>query len=195
MGTSGKPTGNKTAKETDARVAVPRIWPATEKLSAPAPRVSHGVPKPSPKTGKPIVQMSTQQADKAKPLPQVPKERGTSTPPPRTYAAAAKCGEEPVGWTKVAPRKQRSVETKTVVDSKDRKLLFSRIASFPRANEADLMLACNVSLQKAGVSPQTRIAKVRYTEGGKIAVHLTEKAPAKAVVKEYRDLLIRAAKG
>ncbi|MCJ1360676.1 MAG: hypothetical protein MMC33_010685, partial [Icmadophila ericetorum] len=130
----------------------------------------------------------------ATPLLKAPKKRGTSAPPSITYAAAAKCVPEPAGWTKVTPRKTKSVKTKTMVNSKDRKILFSRIASAPQANEADLMLACNVSLRKAGVNPQIRIAKVRYSVGGKIAANLTEKAPAKAGIKEYLDLLTRAAR-
>ncbi|MCJ1360318.1 MAG: hypothetical protein MMC33_010323, partial [Icmadophila ericetorum] len=131
MGTSGRLTESKTVKERDPRVAIERIWPVKDvQFRASAPRGPHG---------------------KVAPLLKASKERGTSAPPPITYAAVAKCVPEPAGWTKVTPRKPKSVETKTMVDSKDRKILFSRIASFPQADEAVLMLACSISLQKASV--------------------------------------------
>lgn len=60
-------------------------------------------------------------------------------------------------------------------------------------SEADLMLALNEALQKAGEGWDTRFSRVRYAPSGVIFA-LTEKANAGLLIPRLSNLLIRAAK-
>lgn len=61
-------------------------------------------------------------------------------------------------------------------------------------SEADLMLALNEALQKAGEGLDTRFSRVRYALSGAISTLLTEKANAGLLIPRLSNLLIRTAK-
>ncbi|MCJ1360843.1 MAG: hypothetical protein MMC33_010852 [Icmadophila ericetorum] len=99
------------------------------------------------------------------------------------------------GWKIVGSKKLSPAEkAKTVVDARERRLIFEREQGVEKAKEENVMLALNEALQLHGVDRQTRIITVRYTANEKLSVLLSEKAHAKEVEKQYRDLLIRAAR-
>jgi len=61
-------------------------------------------------------------------------------------------------------------------------------------SEADLMLALNEALQKAGESIYTRFCGVRYSPSGAISALLTEKANAGVLIPRLSNVFIRAVK-
>ncbi len=61
-------------------------------------------------------------------------------------------------------------------------------------SEADLMLALNEALQKAGESIHTRFCRVRYAPSEAVSALLTENANAGVVIPRLSNVLIRAAK-
>lgn len=61
-------------------------------------------------------------------------------------------------------------------------------------SEADIMLALNEALQKAGKGLDTRFCRVRYAPSGAISALLTEKRNAGLLIPRLSNLLIRAAK-
>ena len=117
---------------------------------------------------------------------------------PRSYAtvAAAKPAQTPTQpWTKVSygNRKIKS-SAATQVEQRGRRILFPRKDGGEFKSEADLMLALNESLQKAGVDPKVRFSRVRYAPSGSISALLLEKADASMLLPQRSNLLIRAAK-
>lgn len=117
---------------------------------------------------------------------------------PRSYAtvAAAKPAQTPTQpWTKVSygNRKIKSPAA-TQVEQRGRRILFPRQDGGEFKSEADLMLALNESLQKAGVDPKVRFSRVRYAPSGSISALLLEKADATMLLPQRSNLLIRAAK-
>ncbi|MCJ1360618.1 MAG: hypothetical protein MMC33_010626, partial [Icmadophila ericetorum] len=130
----------------------------------------------------------------------VPKASAPKAPVPiqASFAAVAAKGLQTSameGWKIVRSKKLSPAEkAKPVVDARERRLIFEREQGVEKAKEEDVMLALNEALQLHGVDRQTRIITVRYTANGKLSVLLSEKARAKEVEKQYRDLLIRAAR-
>ena len=117
---------------------------------------------------------------------------------PRSYAtvAAAKPAQTPTQpWTKVSygNRKIKS-SAATQVEQRGRRILFPRKDGGELKSEADLMLALNESLQKAGVDPKVRFSRVRYAPSGSVSALLLEKADATTLLPQRSNLLSRAAK-
>lgn len=116
----------------------------------------------------------------------------------RSYAtvAAAKPAQTPTQpWTKVS-YKNRRIGTTPVAKSaqRGRRILFPRKSGGQLKSEADIMLALNEALQKAGVESKVRFSRVRYAPPGSISALLTEKANAAMLLPQQSNLLIRAAK-
>ena len=63
-----------------------------------------------------------------------------------------------------------------------RKVIFRREPTSLQKSEADLMLALNKSLQKAGIPAYTRFSRVGYLQSGAISALLTEKSSAEDLV-------------
>ena len=61
-------------------------------------------------------------------------------------------------------------------------------------SEADIMLALNEALQRAGEGLETRFCRVRYSPSGAVSALLTEKANAGSIIPRLSNVLIRAAK-
>lgn len=125
----------------------------------------------------------------------------------RNYAsvAASKPAQAPERpWTQVVYKNrkvnQRQPTKSTVkIEHQGRRILFPREVSGQQASgqyksEADLMLALNEALQKAGEAQDIRFSRVRYAPSGAISALLTEKADAGLLVPRWSNLLIRAAK-
>lgn len=91
--------------------------------------------------------------------------------------------------------KNRNQATKSNVKIEDqgRRILFPRILG-EQKSEADLMLALNEALQKAGEGPDTRFIRVKYAPSGAISALLTDQANAGALLPRLSNFLIRTAK-
>lgn len=116
----------------------------------------------------------------------------------RSYAtvAATKPTQAPSQpWTKVSygNRKNRASPV-AKAEQRGRRILFPRKSGGQLKSEADIMLALNETLQKAGVGSRVRFSRVRYTPSGFISALLTEKADATILLLQQSNLLIRAAK-
>jgi len=61
-------------------------------------------------------------------------------------------------------------------------------------SEADLMLALNEALARAGEGADIRFSRVRYSPSGEVSALLTEKANAGLLIPRLSNVLIRAAK-
>ena len=116
----------------------------------------------------------------------------------RNYAsvAASKPAQAPEHpWKQVVykNRKQPTTITKSNVKIEDqgRRILFPRVLG-QQKSEADLMLALNKALQKAG--EETRFCRVRYSLSGAVSALLTEKANAGLIIPRLSNVLIRAVK-
>ncbi len=119
----------------------------------------------------------------------------------RTYAAVAVAkpmqnSSQP--WTKVSYGTRKNGTHKSApevkVEQRGRRILFPRKNGNQFKSEANLMLALNEALQKAGVEAKIRVSRVRYAPSGSISALLTEKANATMLVPSRSNLLIRAAK-
>ena len=115
----------------------------------------------------------------------------------RNYASVAasqpvKAPEKP--WTKVI-YKNRNHATKPIakIEDQGRRILFPRVLG-EQKSEADLMLALNKALQKAGEGLDTRFIRVSYAPSGAISALLTEQANAGVLLPRLSNLLIRTAK-
>lgn len=103
---------------------------------------------------------------------------------PQSYATVAaskpvQIPEQP--WTKVSYGNQKSGTTKSSPTKKEecgRRILFPRKKESEQRSEADLMLALNKALQKAGVRSKTRFCHICYAPSGSISAFLTEQADA-----------------
>lgn len=132
--------------------------------------------------------------------PNQPMQTQSSTTPPRkSYAQMAASGSPKVTtenvWTEVTgSSRRRKATTPTKVEPEKRRVIFRREASSPQKSEADLMLALNEALQKAGISTYTRFSRVGYSQSGAISALLTEKSSAEQLVGNHSNILIRAAK-
>lgn len=115
-----------------------------------------------------------------------------------TVAAAQPTETPSQAWTKVTynNRKNGVQKSPTLVKAEHygRRILFPRKNGSHLKSEADLMLALNEALQKAGVESKVRFCRVRYAPSGLISALLTEKANANMLLPQRSNLLIRAAK-
>ena len=135
-----------------------------------------------------------------------PTQAGPSTKPipeKRNYAAVAaskptKAPEQP--WTQVKyknckPNSQQSAKSISNAEYQERRILFPRKVIGQQKSEADLMLALNKGLQKAGEGPMdTRFCRVKYSPSEAVSALLTEKANTGLLVLRLSNILIRAAK-
>lgn len=80
------------------------------------------------------------------------------------------------------------------VERRGRRILFARKNGSQQKSEADLMLALNEALQKAGIETRVRFSRVGYAPSGSISALLTEKADAAMPIPSKSNLLIREAK-
>ena len=98
-------------------------------------------------------------------------------------------------WTQVVYKNRKQQVTKPNVKSQDqgRRILFPRVLG-QQKSEADLMLALNEALQKAGEGSGTRFILVKYAPSGAISALLTEQANAGSLIRRLSNLLIRMVK-
>ena len=151
-------------------------------------------------------QRSTQDTTKTQDTPKTPMEPtapGSSQPvhleKQRSYAtvATAKPVEAPSQpWIKVSYESRRNESKKPSAQSEQRgrRILFPRKDGGQLKSEADIMLALNEALQKAGIEPKIRFTQVKYAPSGSISALLTEKADATMLLPQRSNMLIRAAK-
>ena len=132
--------------------------------------------------------------------PNQPRQTQLPTSPPRkSYAQMAASGSPKVttenAWTEVtgSSRKQKA-NTPPKVEPEKRRIIFRREALSSQKSEADLMLALNEALQKAGIPTYIRFSRVGYLQSGVISALLTEKSSADQLVCNHSNILIRAAK-
>ena len=100
-------------------------------------------------------------------------------------------------WTEVTSSSRgRKVTTPSMpkVEPEKRRVIFRREPSVSQKSEADLMLALNESLPKAGIPAYTRFSRVGYSQSGAISALLTEKFNAEELISNHTNILIRAAK-
>lgn len=114
----------------------------------------------------------------------------------RNYASVAasqppKAPEKP--WTKVIYKNRNHVtKPNAKIEDQGRRILFPRVVGEQKP-EADLMLALNQALQKAGEGLDTRFIRVRYAPSGALSALLTEQANAGVLLPRLSNLLIRTA--
>ena len=104
----------------------------------------------------------------------------------RNYAsvAASKPAQAPEHpWTQVVykSRKQPATKPNVKVEDQGRRILFPRVLG-QQKSEADLMLALNEVLQKAGKRLDTCFIRVKYTPLEAILALLTEQANARLLI-------------
>lgn len=80
------------------------------------------------------------------------------------------------------------------VEPEKRMVIFRREPSSSQKSEADLMLALNEALQKAGIPAYTRFSRVGYSRSGAISALLTEKSNAEELISNHLNILIRTAR-
>ena len=120
----------------------------------------------------------------------------------QSYAAVAastpsQIPEQP--WTQVKyknrkPNQQHSVHSTLNAEYQGRRILFPREGTGRQMSEADLMLALNEALARAGEGIDIRFSRVRYSPSGAVSALLTEKANAGLLIPRLSNVLIRAAK-
>ena len=130
-----------------------------------------------------------------------PKGKEPTSPPHKSYAQMAASGLPKIitekAWTEVIGSSQRrkAITSSTPKGKPEkRRVIFRQEALSPQKSEADLMLALNESLQKAGIPAYTRFSRVGYSQSGAISALLTEKSSAEQLVGNHSNILIRAAK-
>ncbi len=98
-------------------------------------------------------------------------------------------------WTEItgSSRKQKA-NTPPKVEPEKRRIIFRRKALSFQKSEADLMLALNEALQKAGIPTHIRFSRVGYSQSGAISALLTEKSSTEQLVCNHSNMLIRTAK-
>lgn len=151
-------------------------------------------------------QRSTQDTTKTQDTPKTamePAAPGSSHPvhleKQRSYAtvAAAKPVKAPSQpWIKVSYENRRNGSKKPSAQLEKRgcRILFPRKDRGQFKSEADIILALNEALQKAGIKPKIRFTRVKYAPSGSISALLTEKADATMLLPQQSNMLIRAAK-
>ena len=101
----------------------------------------------------------------------------------QSYAAIAaskpsQVPEHPWTQVKYKGRKQRAQQSTCLPvgsEHRGRRILFPREKSGHQMSEADLMLALNEALQRAGEGLHTRFCRVRYSPSGAVSALLTER--------------------
>ena len=159
------------------------------------PTTQRGNPENSAEATEEEVRPATPEIEDTTPAPHFSSAKNTQQ---RNYAsvAASKPAQAPEHpWTQVVykNRKQQATKLNAKIEDQGRRILFPR-ASGQQKSEADLMLALNEALQKAGEGLDTRFARVKYAPSGAISALLTEKANAGLLIPRLSNLLIRAAK-
>lgn len=97
-------------------------------------------------------------------------------------------------WTKVTYKNQNHItKPNAKIEDQGRRILFPRVVG-EQKSEADLMLALNEALQKAGEGLDTRFIRVKYVPSEAISALLTEQANAGILFPRLSNLLIRTAK-
>ena len=115
-------------------------------------------------------------------------------------AAASKPAQAPEKpWTQVQnngrkPSSHQLTKGLANIEHQGRRILFPRNTLGQQMSEADLMLALNEALQKAGEGLETRFFRVRYSPSGAVSALLTEKANAGSLIPRLSNVHIRAAK-
>lgn len=126
------------------------------------------------------------------------KMHSTQAKAQRSYAtvAATKPAQTPSQpWTKVNYSNRKiKAQAASPTEQSGRRILFPRKSGRQLKSEADLMLALNKALQKAGVERKVRFSRVRYAPSGSISALLIEKADATMLFPQRSNLLIQAAK-
>ena len=117
----------------------------------------------------------------------------------RSYAAVAAAQPTKIAsqsWTKVSygSRKNATHKLESAIKQRGRRILFPRKNGSQPKSEADMMLALNKALQKAGVETRVWFSRVRYAPSGAISALLTERADATMLLLLRANLLIQAAK-
>ena len=131
-----------------------------------------------------------------------PPKRKESTGPPRksyTHMAVSSLPEITMekAWIEVirSSQRQKAITLSTPkIKPEKRRIIFSQEALPPQKSKADLMLALNKLLQKAGILAYTRFSRVRYLQSRAISALLIEKSNIKQLVGNYSNIFIRAAK-
>ena len=90
-------------------------------------------------------------------------------------------------------RKQQAKKPNVKSEDQGRRILFPRVLG-QQKSEADLMLALNEALQKAGEGSDTRFIRAKYAPSGAISALLTEQANARSLIPRLSNLLIRTVK-
>ena len=141
------------------------------------------------------------QSPKSKDASSTPQLSPTKNTQKRNYAsvAASKPAQAPEHpWTKVVYKNRKvnspqAAKSNVKVEHQGRRILFPRVSG-QQISEADLMLALNEALQKAGEGLDTRFIRVKYAPSGAISALLTDQANAGLLIPRLTNLLIRAAK-
>ena len=131
--------------------------------------------------------------------PNQPKQTQSLTTPRKSYVQMAASSSPKVttknAWTEdTGSGRRRKATTPTKVELEKRRVIFRQEALSPQKLEADLMLALNEALQKAGISTYTRFSKVGYSQSGAISALRIKKSSAEKLVGNYSNIFIRAAK-
>ena len=129
------------------------------------------------------------------------KGKEPTDPPRKSYAQMAASSSPKIttekAWTEVtgsSRRRKATTPSTPKFEPEKRKVIFRREVLSPQKSEADLMLALNKSLQKAGIPTYTRFSKVGYSQSGAISALLTEKSSAEQLVSNHLNIFIRATK-
>lgn len=149
--------------------------------------------------GKEIHPEHNPRTESATPPPHLSLAKNT---PKQNYAsvAASKSSQAPEHpWTQVVYKNcktnsHQSTKSNAKIEHQGRRILFPQEVSGQQMSEADIMLALNEALQKAGKRLDTRFCQVRYAPSGAISALLTEKGNAGLLIPRLSNLLIRAAK-
>lgn len=124
-------------------------------------------------------------------------------PEKQSYASVASSKPAQVPehpWTEVKYKNrkpnhlQQATKLLADVENQGRRILFPRKSPSVQMSEADLMLALNEALQKAGEGSDIRFSRVKYAPSGAIYALITEKANAGLLIPRLSNSLIRAAK-
>ena len=85
-------------------------------------------------------------------------------------------------WTEVISNGQKrktSLLNTSKIEPEKRRVIFRREVLLSQKSEAELMLALNKLLRKAGILTYTRFSRVGYSQFGAISALLTEKSSVK----------------
>lgn len=128
-------------------------------------------------------------------------KKNTNTPSPKSYAQITVLNSNKnaaeKGWTEVTSSSQKKKSNPVNLprlEPEKRRVIFRREPGSPQKLEEYLMLVLNKSLQKTEIPAYIRFLRVGNVQSGAISALLTEKLSAEDLVREYSNVLIRAAK-